>query len=215
MAFHDVEFPLSLAVGATAGPARATDIATSRGGYEDRNAAQFASRRSYSVSIPPDQHYLIAPLLDFWEGRRGQLYSFPFRDFSDESSGAPNVAPAETDQTIGTGDALEVEFQLTKTYEPAGPLPWVRDITKPRTGSVVVALDGVPQASGWSVDRLTGVVTFSVAPGLGVAVQAGYMFDVPVRFVSPDLRALFHHVSSTGLYAVSEVPSVDLIEVKE
>ncbi len=34
----------------------------------------------------------------------------------------------------------------------------------------------------FSVDALSGVVTFDVAPALGVAVTAGFLFDVPVRF---------------------------------
>jgi uncharacterized protein (TIGR02217 family) len=51
-------------------------------------------------------------------------------------------------------------------------------------GTVRIALDGVELASGWSVDATTGIVTFAAAPGAGVAITAGFEFDVPVRFDS-------------------------------
>jgi uncharacterized protein (TIGR02217 family) len=57
----------------------------------------------------------------------------------------------------------------------------VRTITKPVTGALKVYLDGVEQASGWSVDTTTGLVTFDTAPSLG-EVAADFEFDVPARF---------------------------------
>ena len=50
-----------------------------------------------------------------------------------------------------------------------------RSIAKPVTGSVRVALAGVEQMSGWSVDTTTGLVTFAQAPGAGVAITAGLL----------------------------------------
>ena len=57
-----------------------------------------------------------------------------------------------------------------------------RAIAKPVAASVRIALGVVEQPSGWSVDTTTGVVTFDAAPGAGVAITAGFEFDVPVRF---------------------------------
>ena len=50
------------------------------------------------------------------------------------------------------------------------------------TGSVVIGVQGLSVGSGWSVDTVTGLLTFSVAPAAGQAITAGYLFDVPVRF---------------------------------
>ena len=80
-----------------------------------------------------------------------------------------------------------------------------------------IAFGGLKQASGGSVDTTTGLVTFSAAPGSGVAITAGFEFDVPVpipcgrrrnsaspkmsrsRF-SARLMAGFHHSSAALAY---------------
>ena len=52
-----------------------------------------------------------------------------------------------------------------------------------------IALDGVESAdspSAWVVSRDGGMVTFFVAPSLGVDITAGYLFDCNVRFESDD-----------------------------
>jgi uncharacterized protein (TIGR02217 family) len=73
---------------------------------------------------------------------------------------------------------------------------------------VRVALDGAEQAGGWSVDAATGIVSFDVAPAPGVAVTAGFEFDVPVRFDADRLE-----VSVSGFEA-GEVPSVPVVEIR-
>ena len=71
----------------------------------------------------------------------------------------------------------------------------------------LVALNGVNQASGWTVDALTGIVTFTVAPANGVAVSAGFEFDVPVRFDSEtmDVTLDFERLGS-----IDSIPLVEL-----
>ncbi len=66
-------------------------------------------------------------------------------------------------------------------------------ITRPVTGSVRVSVDGEELAAGWAL-LAGGVIVFAEAPGDGAAVQAGYLFDVPVRFAEDRLslsRATF------------------------
>ncbi len=77
-------------------------------------------------------------------------------------------------------------------------------------GTVVVAVAGaeVPDTE-FSVDALTGVVTFDVAPADGAAVTAGFLFDVPVRF---DIDRLEVELTS---FDAAEVPAIPLIEVHE
>jgi uncharacterized protein (TIGR02217 family) len=76
-------------------------------------------------------------------------------------------------------------FQLQKLYQ-RGSQTYTRLIYHPIVATVVVALNGTPQASGWSVGRLTGEVTFDTPPSPGQAVTAGFIFDVEVRFASDD-----------------------------
>src|SRR5690606_24124732 len=125
-------------------------------------------------------------LTAFFEARRGRLHGFRFKDFADCKSCAPGATPAATDQVIGMGDGAAVTFALRKTYSDLGGA-YVRAIVKPVAGSVTVALDGVGAGEGWSVDSATGLVTFDVAPGAGVAVTAGFQFDTPVRFDTDQL----------------------------
>ena len=75
-------------------------------------------------------------------------------------------------------------------------------------GTVRVALDGVETFAGWSLVP-GGVVAFDSAPAHGVAVTAGCLFDVPVRFTEDSLAI------SSATFAAGEAPSVPLIEIRE
>ncbi|MSU92040.1 TIGR02217 family protein, partial [Rhodobacteraceae bacterium 2CG4] len=107
---------------------------------------------------------------------------------------------------IGTGDGTTTAFQLTKLYA-SGAQSWTRVITKPVTGTVRIALGGVEQPSGWTVDTTTGVVTFAAAPGAGVAITAGFEFDVPVRF---DTDALDVTLDLERLGSITSIPLLEL-----
>jgi uncharacterized protein (TIGR02217 family) len=96
----------------------------------------------------------------FFEARNGRLHGFRFKDWGDHKSCLPSGTPSPTDQAIGTGDGATTAFQLVKRYA-SGAQSWTRAIAKPVTGTVRIALSGVEQPSGWSVDTTTGVVTFT------------------------------------------------------
>jgi uncharacterized protein (TIGR02217 family) len=74
-------------------------------------------------------------------------------------------------------------------------------------GTVRIALGGVEQPSGWSVNTTTGVVTFGSAPGAGVAVTAGFEFDVPVRF---DTDVLDVRLDLERLGSITSIPLLEL-----
>ena len=107
---------------------------------------------------------------------------------------------------IGTGDGITTAFQLVKRYA-SGSQTWVRAITKPVAGTVRIALDGAEQLGGWSVDTTTGVVTFATAPAEGVAITAGFEFDVPVRF---DADALDVTLDLERLGSITSIPLLEL-----
>ena len=142
-------------------------------------------------------------------GRRGALHSFRIKDWSDYTTNADGeTSPTMLDQLIGTGTGSLSNFQLVKRYEITGPNEYVRTITLPRTGTVVVALDGI-LTTAYTVSS-TGVIQFTSAPANGVVVTAGCEFDVPVRFTS-DVDTWTR--LQADAFNVWSLPSLDVQEV--
>ncbi|HDR28691.1 DUF2460 domain-containing protein, partial [Rhodovulum sp.] len=181
MAFHEVRFPDNISRGARGGPERRTQIVELASGDEERNASWANSRRRYDVAYGIRRADDLAAVVAFFEARNGRLHGFRFKDWADYKSGLPSQAPGPQDQVIGEGDGSRTAFQLVKRYV-SGAQEWTRTITKPVAGTVRVALSGTEQTGGWSVDTTTGVLNFDTAPASGVAITAGFEFDVPVRF---------------------------------
>ena len=208
MAFDEVQFPTNISRGARGGPRRKTQIAALASGDEERNASWLNSRRAYDVAYGIRSADALATVVAFFEARNGMLYGFRFKDWSDFKSCAPSAVVSRNDQTLGTGNGVQATFQLRKAYT-SGARTYQRAISKPVAGTVLVALDGVNQATGWTVDTTTGIVTFSAAPGIGVVVSAGFEFDVPVRFDSDmmDVALDFERLGS--------ISSIPLIEVRK
>ena len=207
MAFHEVRFPDNISRGARGGPERRTQIVALSSGDEERNASWANSRRRYDVAYGIRRADDLAAVVAFFEARNGRLHGFRFKDWSDYRSGLPTAAIAATDQLIGTGTGSQTAFQLTKRYA-SGTQSWTRTIAKPVAGTVVMALGGVPQGSGWSVDLATGIVTFLTAPGSGVAITAGFEFDVPVRFDSDTLDV------TLDVERLGSITSIPLVEIR-
>ncbi|WP_299131228.1 DUF2460 domain-containing protein [uncultured Amaricoccus sp.] len=207
MAFHNVRFPESISRGARGGPRRSTQIVTLASGDEERNADWADSRRSYDVAFGVRRADDLAAVTAFFEARNGRLHTFRFKDWADYKSCPPSATPAATDQVIGTGDGSRVAFQLRKAYASGGET-WWRTVTKPRATTVLIALAGVPQASGWSFSGSTGVVTFVAAPGAGVAVAAGFEFDVHARFDTDQLDL------TLDIERLGSITSIPVIEVR-
>ncbi len=206
MAFHEIRFPDNISRGARGGPERRTQIVELASGDEERNASWANSRRRYDAAYGIRRSDDLAAAVAFFEARNGRLYGFRWKDWGDYKSCLPSTAPAVTDQLIGTGDGTATEFQLVKAYS-SGAQTWMRIITKPVTGTVSLALDGVAQASGWSADTTTGLVIFTTAPAIDVTITAGFEFDVPVRF-DTDRLDVTHDIERLG-----SIASIPLIQV--
>ena len=206
MAFHEVRFPDDISRGARGGPERRTQIVELASGDEERNASWANSRRRYDVAYGIRRADDLAAVVAFFEARNGRLHGFRFKDWGDYKSALPSAAISPTDQAIGTGNGSLTEFALLKRYS-SGAQSWTRAIAKPVAGSVRVALGGVEQMSGWSIDTTTGVVTFDTAPAAGVAVTAGFAFDVPVRF---DTDALDVTLDLDRLGSITSIPLLEI-----
>ena len=207
MAFHDIRFPDNISRGARGGPERRTQIVELASGDEERNASWADSRRRYDVSYGIRRADDLAAVVTFFEARNGRLFGFRFKDWGDYKSCLSSKNPAPLDQLIGTGDGSQTDFQIVKHYT-SGPRTWTRTITKPVAGTIKVALGGVEEASDWVVDSATGVITFTAPPASGVAVRAGYEFDVPVRFDSDALDV------TLDIERLGSITSIPLIEIR-
>jgi uncharacterized protein (TIGR02217 family) len=203
LAFEDVRFPVALGREASVEPVFSTAIVTGAGGAEQRNSDWADARLRFDagpgVRGEEDLHALIA----FFRARRGAAVAFRFEDPFDNSSNAMTGAPGAADQRLGTGDGVRTEFALVKHYGGQR-----RRITRPVAGSVRVSVAGVERVGGWTLAPL-GLVRFDEAPADGAEVEAGYRFDVPVRFAEDRLEV------SRATFEAGEIPSVPLIEVRE
>jgi uncharacterized protein (TIGR02217 family) len=206
-AFHEVLFPLDIALGSAGGPERRTEIVALASGREERNARWAHSRRRYDAGYGVKTFDALAQVIAFFEERRGRLYGFRWRDRLDHSSAVPGNSVTALDQAIGVGDGETVTFQLAKTYGGAFA-PYARPIVKPVSGSVRIAVDGVELEDGFSVDATTGVVIFGAAPALGETVSAGFLFDVLVRFDTDYLEV------DLSAFEAGAIPQIPLVEIK-
>jgi len=207
MTFHEVRFPDNISRGARGGPERRTQIVEMASGDEERNGSWADSRRRYDASYGIRKADDLAAVTAFFEARRGRLYGFCWKDWADYKSCLPSANPTPMDQPIGTGNGAATTFQLVKLYT-SGAQSWTRRVTKPVAGTVVLALNGMTQITGWTVNTSTGVITFTAAPGNGVAITAGFEFDVPVRFDTDTLDV------TLDFERLGSITSIPLIEVR-
>lgn len=190
MSFHEIRFPTDISLASEGGPERRTEIVVLGSGHEERNTRWADSRRRYDAGYGVKSLDNLYAVIEFFEERRGRLYGFRWKDHMDFKSCPPGQAVTNSDQSIGTGDGTTQDFQLTKTYGSAYA-PYIRNIKKPVSGSVLVAVDDVAQNLGtdYSLNSTTGVITFlsGSIPTSGQDVTVGFEFDVPVRFDTDQL----------------------------
>lgn len=206
--FHDVRFPLSVALGATGGPERRTEIVTLGSGREERNQRWAMSKRRYEAGTGVRTRDDLALVIDFFEERRGRLFGFRFRDPLDNRSCAPSAEPQSSDQLLGVGDGSRTDFALIKTYGDAYA-PYERPILLPVAGTLLVEVGGLLRVEGADFSVADGVISFfaHAVPVLGAAVRAGYAFDVPVRFDTDRLEI------NMSQFEAGVIPAVPMVEI--
>ncbi|OED47994.1 phage distal tail protein, Rcc01695 family [Leisingera sp. S232] len=209
MNFHEVRFPASLSFGSVGGPERRTDVVTLANGFEERNTPWAHSRRRYDAGLGLRALEDIETLIAFFEARQGQLYGFRWKDWSDYKSARPSAAVAFDDQEIAIGDGSTVTFQLAKTYR-SGVFTYQRPIAKPVAGSVRVGIeqDELREGVDYELDTATGFITLAHPPETGLSINAGFEFDVPVRFDTASIQ------TSVASFQAGEAPAVPVVEVR-
>lgn len=209
--FHEILFPLDIALKSAGGPERRTEIVAFGSGREQRNARWAHSRRRYDAGYGVKTLSALQQVVAFFEERRGQLYGFRWRDRLDHSSATDAETPSPLDQMLGAGDGARTQFQLTKIYGTSYA-PYARPIEKPLPGSVRIAVAGIEKVADtdFTCDATTGIVTFlgEHAPAEGAAVTAGFLFDVPVRFDTDYLEV------DLSAFTSGAIPKIPLVEIK-
>lgn len=209
MGFHEVRFPANLSFGSVGGPERRTDVVTLANGFEERNTPWAHSRRRYDAGVGMRSLDDVALLIAFFESRRGQLYGFRWKDWSDFKSCKPSQEIDFRDQVIAVADGQQSVFGLQKLYV-SGEARYARPICKPVAGSLRVGVEGdeMQENIHYEVDVTRGEVTFFHPPDDGREVTAGFEFDVPVRFDSDRIQ------TSVASFQAGDVPNVPVVELR-
>jgi uncharacterized protein (TIGR02217 family) len=198
MAFVEIQFPTDISYGSMGGPEYATDVVASSSGYEQRNVNWEQARARYNVAHGVKTKAQLDTLIAFFRARKGRAHGFRFKDWTDYQTTAEN---------LGTGNGVVTQFQLVKRYV-SGSATEMRTIKKPVAGTVQIYKNAVLQSSGVSVDTVTGLITFGVAPAIGQVITASCQFDVPVRFDTDKLSA------SLDAYGIHSWQDISLVEVR-
>lgn len=200
-------FPIHVSRGSPGGPDWPAEIVELASGFEERNTPWAAPLRRYDARFGVRTPAELYEVLSLYKVAFGRLRGFRFHDWTDYRSGAPHLVPTATDQGLGTGDGVTTAFQLSKRYSFAGE-SFDRKISRP-FGTMLIAIDGVPTAAGWSLDTTTGIITFDAAPAIAAVLTWGGQFHVPVRF---DCKL---DQTSMRTAAVGDIPSIFLKELRE
>lgn len=118
-----------------------------------------------------------ATMMGFWRSIGGSRGRFLFENPNDN---------AVTGQSVGTGDGTTTSFgPIMRTYGPAG-YSSTEPVGQVNTNKTVkVYLNGVLQGSGYSIDTsapVNSLLTFTAAPGAGVAITMDFSFYYYCRF---------------------------------
>jgi uncharacterized protein (TIGR02217 family) len=172
-------------------------------GHEQRNINWSLERLVWDFNYSVLTAEQFKALLEFFRARRGRGYGFRFKDWSDYKW---------SDESIGVGDGTNTVFQMTRVYESAGPNPYIRIISRPISGTIVVKVNAITkvETTDYTIDYSTGIITFGAGdiPAGGEIVSITGEFDVPVRFVEDRMSVQLEWEE------LGDVPSVSIIELR-
>lgn len=192
MSFVEVQFPSDISYGATGGPMFLTDVVATVSGHEQRNSKWSQARARYNVASGVKTETQWQALIAFFRARRGKAVGFRFKDWGDFK--------AVNQPLLSLGGT---QYQMVKQYV-SGAVVSERIITKPVAGTVKLYRNSLLQASGWSIDTTTGIITTSLTGTLTV----DFDFDVPVRFDTDELAL------SLDSFNAGSWNNIPLIEVR-
>ena len=210
MAFHEVQLPPAIEVGARGGPQFKTIIKPLTSGFERRNIDWAAVLGSWDIGYAIRTQVNLDIVRDFFYAREGRAHGFLFKDWTDFKIGVLGSEPDS--QTIGTGDASKVAFQIFKRYTSGG-INYDRDIKKPIAG-LNIYIDTVLQTitTDYTEDLTTGIITMVTAPAGGEDLTINCEFNVAVRFDVDklDVTAMMFDDTATARGLLARIPRIPI-----
>jgi len=182
MAFHDVRLRDDIAYGYQAGAGFRNTTQSTASGHEYRIAQASQGRHRYECDLSQLDDTEAGEVKQFIMARRADLHSFRWKDWTDYNttdSGQRFETVTAADQFLGTCDGTSQQFQLVKSYSDGVGSPYIRPLTLPVAGTLLVAVDGAPTGA-YTLSPSGGIITLTGT--VGQVVTAGCEFDVPVRF---------------------------------
>lgn len=198
--FLDINLPENIEKGAQGGPEFNTTINTTTSGSEQRNINWSAPLRTWRFNYGMSNKADYQALANFFQTVRGMGHGFRFRDPADFEL---------TAESIGVGDAVNLIFQIIKTYDVSATNALTRTITKPTSG-LQVFIDGILQTitTHYTIDLTTGIITFVTAPATSLIVTITGTFDIPVRFDADKMNIQLEH------YDAGTIDSIGIQEIR-
>lgn len=196
-----VNLPSDIETGAKYGPTWQTSIVPLSSGNEQANSDWSIGRLAGDISYGIQSQADYMAVLDFFNARRGMGRGFLFHDWTDDTL---------TAEPQGVGDGTNRTFLLIKTYEPDGPNPYVRRITRPNN-DITVYVNAVLVDASLYTTGAGGWFRFNAghAPTMSAIVTASCTFDVPVRFDKD-------HMDATIIWqGAATIDSIPFIEVRD
>lgn len=205
-------FPTNISFGSRGGPGYATDVLILSSGQEARDIGWESARHRYDVGYGIRKAAQLESLIAFFHAVQGRGHGFRYKDPLDFNTSVNGIAGpvAATDVQIGVGDGTTASFQLVKIYT-TGALSRTRPITKPVSGTLRAAVDGVVKTEGvhFNVDYTTGILTFTGGniPLTDEVITWGGEFDVPCRFDTDELAVnLDYYRAGSAQVPIVEIP---------
>lgn len=187
MTFYAQEIDINPAFGWQGGPGVDVLIRTLRNRHERRRKKGDLIRHRFTLpfqNIRDDR--MLKYIRSAFNALGGPTDSFLVKDYGDFTHAESLAADP---MPFATGDGVTVAFQLAKTYyfgEGVGAASYTRPITKPLS-TILIYVNGTHV--GATINTLTGIITFAVAPANGAVISWVGEFRVPVRFENFDLPA--------------------------
>jgi uncharacterized protein (TIGR02217 family) len=218
MAWMSVPMPDLIARGATGGLGFKTTVLQAASGVERSvqewsyaqgrwNISQALKKAKADGALVPDRARHEAAR-DHLFMARGRGHFWPFKDWTDFGCHRNHGRLVQLTSTT---------FQVCKVYGTDPTFEYVRRITRPRSGTVQVWLDGALQSSGYTVDYGDddpgGVVTFTSPPGAAVR-EVACEFYVPCRYEVDGVSARLVHRRPDGVQFI-DWAGIDIVERKE
>jgi uncharacterized protein (TIGR02217 family) len=195
MNFHNVNLPKFIEIFAVGGPVFSSSHASTISGREVINLDREYAKNKYLIKNCKLSELEFEQFNAFFRARKGQNYTFRFRDYADCKV---------VKQVIAVGDANTKIYHLFKLYDD--PIsPYLRFINKPVQVSLKLLLNGEPFEAVVDYDK--GLIVLENALSQDQTLVASFTFDLMVRFCSDSFE---YNLADDGTF---ELLNLSLIEV--